>query len=132
MNKVIIMGRLTKDPVIRRTAEGKAVAAFDIAVDRRFAGKDAEITTDFFSCSCFGKLAEFVEKYLAKGSKVVLCGELQNNNYTNNKGEKVYATKIIVNEIDFAESKKKETPKDATSDGFIDVPEGIENDLPFK
>lgn len=114
MNKVMLMGRLTKDPEIRYSQDQMAIAGFSIAVDRRF-GKDK---TDFFDCSAFGKLAEFVEKYLQKGTKIVLAGRIENNNYTNRQGQKVYATVIVAEEIDFAESKNTQS-EPAQSEPYI-------------
>ena len=106
MNKVIMMGRLTRDPETRygQGATGTAVARFSIAVDRRFK-REGEPEADFFNCTAFGKLAEFVEKYLKKGTKIVLEGSVQNDNYTNKDGQKVYGTRILVDNIEFAESK---------------------------
>lgn len=117
-------GRLTKDPEVRYSNE-KAVAKFAIAVDRKFK-KDE---TDFFNCTAFGKQAEFIEKYLSKGTKILLCGRVENNNYTNKDGEKVYSFGIMVDEIEFAESKRNDAPK--KDDDFIDVPENIADSLPF-
>lgn len=125
MNHVTMLGRLSKEPEIRRgSANGKdyVVAAFPIAVDRRFQ-KDK---TDFFNCTAFGKTAEFIEKYISKGNRIAIAGTLQNEQYEKD-GKKLTATKIIVEEVDFADS-KKETEKD----DFVSVPEGVENDLPFK
>ncbi len=103
MNKVIMMGRLTKDPEVLYSND-KAVARFSLAVDRRFK-RDGDPTADFFKVTAFGKLGEFVEKYLKKGTKILMEGEVQNNNYTNRDGQKVYDTRIIANSIEFAESK---------------------------
>ena len=90
MNKIILMGYLSRMPELRRT-EGEnpiSITRFDIAVNRR--GKDRENSeADFFHCTAFGRLAEFVEKYFDKGSKMLLSGRIENNNYTNQKGEKV-------------------------------------------
>ena len=128
MNKFMAIGRLVKDPVKRVSADGKTtIGAFDIAIDRKYKRQD-DPDADFFSCTCFGKLAEFVDKHLSKGSKIAIVGEVQNNNYTNKNGEKVYGTKIVVNEIEFAESKKAEKPAD--DQGFF-TPEEMDN-LPFK
>ena len=141
MNKCIMIGRLTKDPEVRytqsRNGEQMAVARFTIAVDRRFA-KEGETSADFFTCTAFGKLGEFAEKSLKKGTKILLTGRIQNDNYTNKNGEKVYSTQIMVDEMEFAESKKSEgQPKQEEQprqkeDEFLAIPEGIENDLPFK
>lgn len=141
MNKCIMCGRLTRDPEVRytqsRKGEQMAVARFTLAVDRRFA-KEGETGADFFTCTAFGKLGEFAEKYLKMGTKILLTGRIQNDNYTNKNGEKVYTTQIMVDEMEFAESKKtekqpkqEEQPKQK-EDEFLAIPEGIESDLPFK
>lgn len=142
MNKIILMGRLTRDPEIRYSQgeNSMAVGRFSIAVDRKYQ-RDEDIKTDFFNCITFGKLAEFVEKYLKKGIKIVVTGRIQNNNYTNKNGEKVYSIQIIADEIEFAESKaasqrnnadnsQPSSALDVTTDGFMSIPAGF-NDLPF-
>lgn len=131
MNKVIMMGRLTKDPEIRYAQSGSAIAGFSIAVDRRFK-RDGEPDADFFNCSAFGKTAEFLEKYVHKGTKVVIDGRLQNDTYTNKDGVKVTATKILVDSMEFAESKQasaESQPVAPDAQGFMNVPDGEE--LPF-
>lgn len=134
MNTVIMMGRLTRDPEIRPTTTGNVVASFSIAVDRRFK-REGEPEADFFNCTAFGRTAEFVEKYFTKGKKILLTGSIQNDNYTNKDGQKVYATKIIVENVEFAASKNAEqtTPAEPaqTSDGFMSIPEGDLDELPF-
>jgi len=151
MNKVIMMGRLTRDPEVRYSqgaGEQLAIGRFSIAVDRRFARRGAsqeEATADFFNCTAFGKQGEFVEKYLKKGTKVVVVGRLQNDNYTDKNGNKQYSVQIIVEEVEFAESKNAQSqggyqmsagsapdPRAASAADFMDIPDGIENDLPFK
>lgn len=135
MNKVILMGRLTRDPEIRypQDPEAAAVGRFSLAVDRRFK-KDE---TDFFNCVCFGRQAEFVEKYLKKGIKMLITGRVENNNYTDRDGHKVYAVQIMVEEMEFAESKaagqsnNEPTPAPRVGDGFMNIPDGIEEELPF-
>ncbi len=143
MNKVILMGRLTKDPEVRYGTSGSAVANFSLAVDRRFK-REGQPDADFFNCVAFGKTGEFVEKYLKKGTKIVLDGEIQNNNYTNKEGKTVYNVQIIANSVEFAESKnaqgggdgapsapKQEAPT-ANPDGeFMTIPDGIDEQLPF-
>ena len=104
MNKVILMGRLTRDPEVRYGDNQKAVGRFSIAVDRRFT-REGDPTADFFNCTAFGKQAEFVEKYLKKGTKMLVTGRIQNDNYTNKDGQTVYSVQIIVDELEFAESK---------------------------
>jgi single-strand DNA-binding protein len=127
------MGRLTRDAEIRysqgQNGEQTAIARFTLAVDRR--GKDGG--ADFINCVAFGRTAEFCEKWTRQGMKVALDGRIQTGSYTNKDGVKVYTTDVIVENIEFAESKnaeKTETPKSDT--GFISIPDGIENDLPFK
>ncbi len=152
MNKVILMGRLTRDPEVRYSqgASQTAVARFSIAVDRRFK-REGEPDADFFNCTAFGKQAEFIERYLRKGVKVVVCGRIQNDNYTNKEGQMVYSVRVMVDEIEFAESKNASagngdggyngggymgggtsapTPSGA-GDGFMNIPDGIDEELPF-
>ena len=139
MNKVILMGNLTKDPELRYT-QGEnplAVARFSLAVNRRFAGKEKENKADFFNCTAFGKQGEFVEKYFKQGSRMLLSGRLQNDNYTNKNGEKVYSLQIIAEEIEFAEKKSTADAnagaagQQDNSDDFMNIPDGIEDGLPF-
>lgn len=124
MNKVILMGRTTKDADIK--SGEMTVARFTLAVDRRTKDK----ATDFISCVAFGKTAEFIQKYISKGTKVLVTGSIRTGSYTNKEGQKVYTTDIVVTEIEFAESKKTDEPP--ATDDFIQVPEGIESELPFK
>ena len=135
MNKVIFLARLGKDPEIRYAqASGNAIASFSIAVNRRFK-RDNEPDADWFNCVAFGKTAEFCEKYLHKGSKVLVEGEVQNDNYEKD-GVKHYGTKIVINQIEFAESKgsqdntEPETTAPVDND-FVNVPDGDMDELPF-
>ena len=130
MNKVIMMGRLTRDPDIRYTPDNMAIARFALAVDRRFK-TEGQKEADFFNCTAFAKTAEFCEKYLSKGSKVLLIGRLQNDTYTNRDGQKVYSVQILVEELEFGES-KSETEKQKQADDFVTVPDDVtEEELPF-
>lgn len=142
MNKIIIMGRLTRDPDIRYT-QGEnqtAIARFSLAVDRRWK-REGEPDADFFNCTAFGRQAEFVEKYLKKGTKIAITGRIQNDNYTDRNGQKVYSVQIMVEEMEFAESKSKNVEagqQDRSSErpsyegnGFMTIPEGTEDELPF-
>ena len=145
MNKVIMMGCLTRDPEMRVYGnDGKALASFSIAVDRRFK-RDGQPTADFFNCTAFGATASFVEKYLKKGTKVVIDGELQNNNYEDNTGTMHYVNQIMINSIEFAESKKAseqnrkkasqnndtQSQADPNLEGFMDVTDDEADALPF-
>lgn len=128
MNKVIVMGRATKDPDITSSTSGSTFARMSIAVDRRFK-RDGEPEADFFNCTAFSKTAEFIEKYIKKGTKVVISGRLENNDYTNKDGVKVKDIRIIIEEIEFAESKKETNntdSRDVTELNRIDP-----MDLPF-
>lgn len=141
MNKIILMGRLCRDPEVRYGgANNTAIGKFSLAVDRRFK-REGQPDADFFNVTAFGKLGEFVEKYLKQGTKIVVEGEMQNNNYENKEGQKVYGFQLIAGSIEFAESKAASErnsggaapqPTPATdSDGFMSIPDGIEEELPF-
>ena len=135
MNKVLIMGRLVRDPEVHYT-QGEtptAIARYTLAVDRRVK-KEGEQSADFIGVVAFGRAAEFIEKYCHKGMKLLVTGRIQTGSYTNKDGNKVYTTDVIAEDQEFCESKKttEEEPKPETDkDGFMNVPEGIEEDLPF-
>ena len=142
MNKVVLMGRLTADPELRYSQGEKAVAIarFTVAVNRRFK-RDGEPDTDFIPCVAFGKTGEFMEKYFRKGNRIALSGRIQTGSYTNKDGNKVYTTDIMVEEVEFCESKGstsagnqpqgRPSPSAVASDGFMSIPDGIEEELPF-
>lgn len=137
MNKIILMGRLTRDPEVRYTAgdAAKSIARFSLAVDRKYK-TDNGPTTDFFNCIAFEKTADFAEKYLRQGTKVLITGRISNDNYTDRNGNKVYYVQVIVEELEFAESKKNSSSTEieenqTDSDGFLNIPDGIEEELPF-
>lgn len=131
MNTVILLGRLTADPEVRNTADGKQVARYTLAVDRRFK-KDGDTNADFIRCVTFGKSAEFTEKYFKKGTKVSLRGRIQTGSYKDKDGKTVYTTDVIVEEQEFAESKKTESS--GTNNGglpeFMQVDDNFD-ELPF-
>lgn len=135
MNKVILLGNLTRDPEIRYSQGDNplAIARFSLAVNRRFS-KNGEKEADFFNCTAFGKQAEFVEKYFKQGSRMMLTGRIQNDNYTNKNGEKVYTVQVIVEEVEFAEKKNSsggQAGNGGSTDEFMNIPDGIEDGLPF-
>ena len=153
MNKVILMGRLTRDPEVRYSAgnNSMAVARYTLAVDRRFR-RDGENNADCIGCVAFGKSAEFAEKYLRQGTKIIVTGRIQTGSYTNRDGQKVYTTDVVVEDQEFAESKAAASesgmmrqsapspmaaspmpsPAQASSaDGFMNIPDGIDEELPF-
>ena len=138
MNKVILMGRLTRDPEVRYTQgdNAMAIARYSLAVDRRFK-RDGEPDADFINCVAFGKSGEFAEKYLKKGTKVAVVGRIQTGSYTNKDGQKVYTTDVVVEEQEFAESKNsgssdnnQSVPTNKNTD-FMSIPDGIDEELPF-
>lgn len=144
MNKVILMGRMTRDPEVRYGgANNTAVARFTLAVDRRFKRDGEDQTADFISCVAFSRTAEFLEKYGRKGTKFVLEGQIRTGSYTNKDGQKVYTTDVVCDSIEFAESKNSQggdssfngnagfTPSSDAGDGFMNIPDGIEEELPF-
>ena len=145
MNKVILMGRLTRDPEVRYSQgdNAMAVARYTLAVDRRFNRNNDDQTADFISCVAFGRSGEFAEKYLHKGTKIAITGRIQTGSYTNKDGVKVYTTDVVVEDQEFAESKNSAGSGDsgfapagrhapaAAGDGFMNIPDGIDEELPF-
>ena len=146
MNKVILMGRLTRDPEVRYT-QGEntmAIARYTLAVDRRFNRNGEDASADFITCVAFGKAGEFAEKYLHKGTKMAVTGRIQTGSYTNKDGVKVYTTEVVVEDQEFAESKNsagtdggfagnsnRGAAPAAAGDGFMNIPDGIDEELPF-
>ena len=159
MNKVILMGRLTRDPDVRYSQgeSATAVARYTLAVDRRFR-RDGDQSADFIGCVAFGRQAEFAEKYLRQGTKIAISGRIQTGSYTNRDGQKVYTTDVVVEDQEFAESKAasdsynngggfqqgadsyhnggfqaagKPAPNAAVGDGFMNIPDEIDEELPF-
>ena len=128
LNKVMLMGRLTADPEIRYTPSGVAVARFSLAVQRSYVKQGKERQTDFINCTAFRSTAEFISKYFDKGSLAVVVGELQSRSWTDEDGNKRSATDVIVDEIHFAESKKKD---DEEKTYLKAEREGIVNDSMF-
>lgn len=146
MNKVILMGRLVRDPEVRYSQgeNASAVARYTLAVDRRFNRNNGEENNaDFIGCVAFGRAAEFVEKYCHKGTKLVVTGRIQTGSYTNKDGVRVYTTDVVAEEQEFAESKNAQssyeggysapvrTTNSSISDGFMNIPDGIDEELPF-
>ena len=129
MNKVIIMGRLTKDPETRQAGE-TTVTKFSVAVDRKYKA-DGQPTADFPSCVAFGKTAEFISKYFKQGMKIALEGRIQTGSYEKD-GVKHYTTDVVAEAVEFAESKKVDDTPPPSNNEWVEIPEGIENDLPFK
>ena len=141
MNKVILMGRLTRDPEVRYTQgdQAMAIARYTLAVDRRFK-RDGEQSADFIQCVAFGRSGEFAEKYFHKGTKVVVEGRIQTGSYERD-GQRVYTTDVVVEQQEFAESKASSdnnsyqqaspAPSSAVGDGFMNIPDGLDEELPF-
>ncbi len=173
MNKVILMGRLTRDPEVRYSQgdNAMAIARYTLAVDRRFNRGGDDSSADFIGCVAFGKSAEFAERYLHKGTKLLVTGRIQTGSYTNKDGVKVYTTDVVVEDQKFAENKNNAGNNDggynggayggntyggnnyggnsygggngyngganrrpepaAATDGFMNIPDGIDEELPF-
>lgn len=138
MNKVILMGRLCADPEVRysQNENQTAVARYRLAVDRRFK-REGDQTADFIPCVAFGKAAQFAEYYLHRGTKIIITGRIQTGSYTNRDGQKVYTTDVVIEEQEFAESKgaigniEGSAPQATDPDGFMSLPDGIDEELPF-
>lgn len=136
MNKVIEIGRLTKDPDIRYSqgANTTCVARYTLAVDRKFK-QEGQPTADFINCIAFGKLGEFAEKYLKQGIKIAVTGRIQTGSYKNKDGNTVYTTDVVVEEQEFCESKSQSNsqpqPTPSNNNSWVNIPDGIEDSLPF-
>jgi single-strand DNA-binding protein len=132
VNKWVGIGRLTRNADVRYTNKQDGtqmcVARFTLAVDRRFK-QEGQPSADFISCVAFGKQGEFIEKYLKQGSKIAVSGRIQTGSYTNKDGNKVYTTDVVIDEVEFAESKNTNSEPPASGD-FVE--EVDENSLPFK
>ena len=148
MNKVILLGRLTRDPEVRYSQgeNAMAIARYTLAVDRRFNRNNGdEQTADFIGCVAFGRAGEFAEKYFRKGTKVAITGRIQTGSYTNKDGVRIYTTDVVVEEQEFAESKNssggdggfaggnnnRTFEPSGAGDGFMNIPDGIDEELPF-
>ena len=144
MNKVILMGRLTRDAEVRYSQgeSSTAVARFSLAVDRRFRRDGDDQSADFINCVAFGRTGEFMERFGRKGTKFLVEGRIQTGSYTNKDGQKVYTTDVVVEQVEFAESKAsgdnsgyvpadRPSPSGAAGDGFMNIPDGIDEELPF-
>ena len=152
MNKVILIGRLTRDPEVRvSTGEGsQSRASYTLAVDRRRSrnAQAGEQTADFIRCTAWGYNADFAERYLKKGTKILVQGRIQTGSYTNKDGQTVYTTDVIVDEHEFVESKNanagggdfggsnagfggQASQPTGAADGFMPIPDGIDEELPF-
>ena len=136
MNKVLLVGRFTKDPEIKYANSGLTIASFNVAVDRKYK-KEGEQSADFISCKAFGKTAEFIEKYFHKGMRIGIEGRIQTGSYQKDDGTKVYTTDVVCDGVEFVESKSsdgsepKAKQEEQQADDFVNVPDGIDEELPF-
>lgn len=128
LNRIVIMGRMTKDPELRRTGSGVAVTSFTLAVDRDFKGQNGERETDFIDCNAWRGTAEFIAKHLGKGRNVVVEGRLQMREWTDRDGNKRKSAEVVADNVYFADSKKSETAP--APQEFEEVYEGDDR-LPF-
>ena len=106
MNKVVLIGRSTKDAELRHTQSGKSVSTFTLAVDRDFKNAQGEREADFIPCVAWGKLAEICERYITKGKQVAVAGRIQTRNYEDNNGQRRYITEIIVSDLQLLGSRQ--------------------------
>ena len=140
MNSVQLVGRFTRDPEVRYSDGGSTIARFSLAVDRRFKSENGP-TADFPNCVAFGKTAEFIERYFRKGMRIGVQGRIQTGSYTNQDGNKVYTTDVVIESCEFVENKNTQQNSDEnegfggrgepSADGFINIPDGIDEELPF-
>ena len=139
MNHVTLIGHLSADPDIRYTQNNMAVARYRLAVDRP-KRQDGTRETDWISCICFDKRAQFAERFLHKGMKIAIEGEIRTGSYTAQDGRKVYTTDVVVNNHEFCEARQdnggyqgyQNQPQSSVGDGFAHIPEGVDDDyLPF-
>ena len=128
MNKVILVGRLTKDPEIKATTNQTQYCNFTVAVDRRFKDASGNKQTDFINCVAWKQMALFIGKYFNKGSRIGLAGSIQTRSYDDSNGKKVFVTEVVVDEAEFVDSAKHTGADDAPA-SLDDAPMG---DLPFK
>lgn len=131
MNKVILVGRIVKDPVVNENG-GTKTAKFSIAVQRDFKNKDGKYEADFPNCTAFGKTADLISTYFHKGSQIGIDGRISTGSYTNKEGNKVYTTEVLVKSVEFIGSKADSQTAQAKpeSEGFMNIPEGVD-DVPF-
>lgn len=138
MNKTVLIGRSTKDADVRYSQGDKpmAIARISLAVDRKFK-QEGQPTADFINCIAFGKTAEVIEKYVVKGTKIAVVGHIQTGSYTNKDGQKVYTTDVVIDELEFCESRSSQlsssqpAPAPNGDMGFMNIPDGISDELPF-
>lgn len=141
MNKVMLVGRLTKDPECRTTQNGNQFARFSIAVNRTFKNAEGKYDADFPNCVCYGKTAEFISKYFKKGMMIGIIGKITTGSYQNKDGVRVYTTDVTVDEAEFVESKNSNSGRNTdgyndnktVSSDFVNIPDAIsdEEELPF-
>lgn len=140
MNVVSLIGRLTRDPDVKYSQGGLAIGRYTLAVDRKFK-KEGEPGADFIPCTCFGKTAEFAEKWFHQGLKIAVTGRIQTGSYKGKDGNTVYTTDVVVENQEFVEKKsdnavtedvvRQAPPADGKFHPVVDVPEGIDELLPF-
>lgn len=140
MNTVNLIGRLTKDVEVKSGNNGKSIARTSIAVQRDYKNSEGKYDADFINLVAFGATADFLAKYFTKGSKIAVVGKIQTGSFTNRDNQKVYTFDVVVNSVEFVESKsnsnsgtqnKPAQAQPSSDDGFMNIPEGIEEELPF-
>lgn len=132
MNKVILVGRLTKDPEIyySKGENATAITRYNIAVDRKIR-RESEPATDFIPCVLFRRSAEFAQKYFRKGMRIAISGRIQTGSYINKDGVKIHTTEIVIEEQEFAQSKAENHINSTSPENFSGSTDNIDEDLPF-
>ena len=135
LNKIILVGRLTKDVELRATANGVSVANFTVAIQRKFKDANGERQSDFINCVAFGKTADFLKSWFSKGAMLSVEGRIQVRNYEDKDGKKVYVTEVVAEDVGFVGGKKEQAEEKEAEMEMTDLPEGFQSDdsdsLPF-
>lgn len=129
MNKVILLGRLVKDPELKHTNNGNSVASFTVAVNRRFAKQGEDRKADFINCVAWRTTAEFISKYFTKGSMLSVCGNIQTRTYDDKDGKKIYVTEVIVDEVYFAGDRQNSSSTNTYNEGLPAMDMGVFNSV---
>ncbi|HHT92079.1 MAG TPA: single-stranded DNA-binding protein [Clostridiaceae bacterium] len=118
MNKVVLIGRLTKDPELRYTPSNIPVCRITLAVDRRYRSENQQQTADFINCVAWRSTAEFISKYFTKGSRIAVAGRIETSSWEDQEGKRRYSTDVVIDEVEFADSKRHDGPTNDNMPGY--------------